>query len=336
MGTAADRATAISAFWTFWSEAKSRIAIGIGSGGVAEKDVEAISAHVAAIDPALDWELGPGRKSEHHLCVTGRGDPMLRATTAAWLEAAPAPCETWEYYPSRQASTASNLSLTIADHTVELGELCAAIEIDTSREVMHIVVHHAAFANIDDEGIRRQVAFLGLENTVGEDAVSRWIGAVEVAVERPPNARPLAELNDRIAELASSATGQQWAVLQGERAGRPIFVTLNQALKRIDHPALEVHTEIAIHLADRSRDDGLTTNEEAEVLNAMEDDLLQALGPNGVMFGRETWNGLRVIHVLTKGANDALAAWHKRHGATYDIRVSHAPDPAWKVLERWD
>lgn len=231
---------------------------------------------------------------------------------------------------------ASGFSLRIAGHAVELDDLCAAIDVDTSRELIHLVVHHASFAGIADEDLRRQITFLGLENQVGEDAVARWIGAVEISVERPPNARPFAELDGRIAQLAATATGDQWAVFQGEREGKALFITLNQALKRIDHPTLDVHTEITVHLADRSRGDGLTTNEEAEVLNAMEDELLAALGSAGVMFGRETWNGLRVVHLLTKGACNELDTWHKRHGASYDIKVAHVPDPSWNVLDRFE
>src|SRR5579862_8257280 len=89
-GTGPTRREAIDAFWTFWSGVSAAIAKSIGDGGVKPDLVEAMGERVAAIDPSLDWELGPGRKSEHHLCLSGKGDPVLRVVAEQWRRRAPA------------------------------------------------------------------------------------------------------------------------------------------------------------------------------------------------------------------------------------------------------
>ena len=66
--------------------------------------------------------------------------------------------------------------------------------------------------------------------------------------------------------------------------GRPVFVTLNAALKRIDHLACDHHVAIDLALLDPT-EEGLTTDEEAEQLNALEDELAPLLA-DAVYFGR--------------------------------------------------
>ncbi|MBX3188602.1 MAG: DUF695 domain-containing protein [Labilithrix sp.] len=338
MGTREDTAAAISEFWKFWTSAHVRIARAIHQGGMHADDVEAMNARVGAIAPDLDWELGPGHRSQHHLAVTGRGDPVLRVMTARWLAAAPEPTEVWEYHASRQPARGSGLCLQIGGHSVALDELQAAVEVDASREMLELLVHHPVFAKIDDEGLHHRIAILGLENLIGEDALVRWVCAVDVAVDRPATAAPCSALRERIDALAASATGDRWVVLQGERDGKPIFVTCNRALKRIDHPTLDVHVEIALPIADGT-DAGLTTNAEAEILNTIEDDLLGELGPSAVLIGRETWNGLRIVHLHTDGSGDAgrkLDAWRARHSKSYEVRITQEHDPTWEVsAARW-
>ena len=50
----------IAEFWTWWTAARVRIQGAIEGGGYDDALVDDISAHVAAINPELDWELAPG------------------------------------------------------------------------------------------------------------------------------------------------------------------------------------------------------------------------------------------------------------------------------------
>src|SRR6188474_3457357 len=70
---------AIDAFWQWWQSAKEPLAAAIANRTL-DSWVEPISEHVRAIDAGLEWELGPGVKSQHHICVSAAGDAVLRVT----------------------------------------------------------------------------------------------------------------------------------------------------------------------------------------------------------------------------------------------------------------
>jgi hypothetical protein len=327
---------AIAAFWKFWPTVSKTIADAVVSGGMSGEVIEAVNQHVHAIDKSLDWELGPGRKSQHHICVSGKGDPVLRVIAERWLRAAPAPDETWEYYASRQPHGNPGLVLEIGGHRIELDDLVCSIEEDDSEEVLDLVVHHAVFGSITEKNLKSQIMFIGLDTLLGEDDVERWIGSLETADSAPPNAVPFAELKARIATFAPKCTGEKWSVLKGEKDGRPIFVSKNSALKRIDHLLLDMHVEIRITLRTPA-DTGLTTSEEAEVLNAMEDRLFAALGDDAVYVGRETHAGHRTmhLHVMESGPAAAKINTWRQQSNQYAIEVSVRPDTRWDVLNRW-
>jgi len=332
-----DRADAIASFWTFWGEARDRIAESVMSGGMKQEDVEAMNAYVAAIDFLLDWQLGEGVRSKHHLCVTACGDPALRGVTAKWLESAPEPDATWEYYPARQPMRSlEGFSLEIEDHVIPIDQAVVTFKEDKARETIDVVFHHPMFAKIEDETLRAQVAVVSLEQALGEDAFVQWVNEFDVSATPPDGAIPLGDLSSEIEALAARSTGEQWQVVTTEREGRPVAVTRNHALKRVEHPTLETHTEITFALADQSREDGLATTEEEATLDALEDKLLESLGARAVLIGRETWKGTRTIHLHTKkAANPLIEEWFKRDASAYEMKVSHKPDPTWSVLDRW-
>lgn len=335
-GGAAARAEAIAAFWTFWPTVSRRIAEGVVSSGVDAETVEAMSRHVRAIDARLDWELGPGRVAAHHLCLSGKGDPVLRAIAERWRKDAPPADATWEYYAARQPHGSGNLSLEIGGRKLELDALVCAITEDTDREKLDLVVHHPAYADIDEEELKGQIMFIALDTLLGEDDVERWVGALEMSDAAPEGAVPLSELPGRIAVFAPKCTGDRWALLQGKKDGAPIFVAKNTALKRIDHLLLDTHLEVAISFT-KPDESGLPDKAELEALDALGDELITALGDDAVYVGRETHAGRRTLHlhVMEGGPSAAkVAAWRERH-PEWRVETSVRPDPRWEILDRW-
>lgn len=342
---APSRRDAIDAFWKFWPTISESVAASVTSGGMKPEHIEAMAEHVHAIDDGLDWELGPGRSSKHHVCLSGKGDPVLRVVTEQWLRHAPPPDETWEYCASRQPHGREGLVLEIAKapdlpesgHKVALDELVCAVTEDDSREVLDLVVFHPLFAKIGEKNLKAQIMFIGLDTLLGEDDVERWLGTLETADASPPGAIPLRRILDRIAAFKDKCTGDKWTVLEGKKDGAAIFISKNTAVKRIDHLLLDMHVEIRIALTSPTAK-GLTTNEEAATLNEMEDALFRALAKEAAYVGRETHGGFRTmyLHVMEGGpAAAAIETWRTHHPA-YRIEVTVRPDPRWEVLARWD
>lgn len=333
MGTSAE---GIAEFWGWWPAARGRIQAAIEGSGFGDPLVEEIAARVSAINPELDWELAPGAKARHAFCLSGKGNPELRRITEQWLRAAPAIDQTWEYHPARRGSAElAGTSLKIEGFDIELDDLVAAFEVDEGREVVNVRCFHPAFPDMPAE-LRGTATFLMLDDALGEDGVERWLGAIEGVPAAPDGARPIAELRAAIDVLARSATGERFAVMRGNDAeGRPLFVTLNTALKRIDHLACDNHVVIDMAILNPDAN-GLTTSDEAKDLDAIEDEL-QPLFSDAVYFGRETRAGRRVLHFFAPGdspAKQRVAAWASAHGAR-DVRVDWRADPRWEARARF-
>ncbi|MBX3156131.1 MAG: DUF695 domain-containing protein [Deltaproteobacteria bacterium] len=328
---------AIDAFWAWWPTARPRIEAAIAGDGFDDALVEDIAAHVRAIDEDLDWELSPGATSRHAFCLSGKADPEKRLLTEVWRVRGPQPDETWEYHPARKGGPVrAGMTLEIGGHTVDLSEFVAAWEVDENRERVDAMYYHPAFADIEDENLRGTITFLMLDGAFGEDGVERWLGSIEPADEEPEGARPIAELQDAVAEMSRLATGEKFAVLRGEDdGGHPIFVTINQALKRIDHLLCIVHAAIDMAILEPD-DHGMPSNDEAEQLNAIEDELAAQLAGAGAYFGRETRRGRRILHWFTPedGARGKVEAWAERH-AGRDIQATWTRDPAWEAQHRF-
>jgi hypothetical protein len=82
---------------------------------------------------------------------------------------------------------------------------------------------------------------------------------------------------------------------------------------------------------------GLTTKEEADDLNALEDDLGAAVGTEAAHFGRETGRGRRVLHFFApadEGLKTKIETWASRHRER-DARVTWRDDPRWEARARF-
>jgi Family of unknown function (DUF695) len=137
--------------------------------------------------------------------------------------------------------------------------------------------------------------------------------------------------------LEKSATGERFAVLDGKTAsGQPMVATINLAVKRLDHLLMDQSLTIRIKLTEATPQ-GLTSSAEAATLNALEDELMRALGRDAVYIGRETGQGERVLHfhVATAGpAEQRTRAWASGHPER-QVSITAGPDPRWEILRRW-
>jgi hypothetical protein len=158
-----------------------------------------------------------------------------------------------------------------------------------------------------------------------------------LTVQPLPAGRPVEALISAVGELSNGAKGEAFALMQGKTpAGEPMVAMVNLALKRVDHLLMDQHVAVTIPLR-APTEQGLPTNEEADELNALEDQLIDVLGRDAIYFGRETGRGLRVIHFQGAGqgpVESRARTWAKQHA---DRRVSVVSefDPKWSWFSRW-
>jgi hypothetical protein len=326
----------IDAFWEWWKTARSAIAKAIKDRTVSEW-VDPISEHVGAIDEGLAWELGPGVKSAHHLCVTGEGNSLLRVTAERWLSRAPAPDELWEYYPARQPSR-GDPKLTLRIDDVELGyqEFRVGLTVDDLRRCVDVVIYHPKFRDLPEDK-RPMATFLFLDDTLGEDGVERWLGSVHHTIDAGEAEAPRRGLIEAVEKLSKTTAEEEFTLLEGKNEeGKPFLAVINLGLKRLDHLLMDTHIEVTIPYP-TDREDGFYSEAIGEDVNAMEDALLEALGRDAVNIGHETGLGRRVIHLHAARGGPAagiIDRWERMY-PSWDIETVAKSDPEWAVLKRW-
>jgi hypothetical protein len=313
------------AFWAWWASAKDRVASGIEDGSVQDLVTE-ISAHVDALHPQLAWELSKGSSSRHAFCLSPEGNAEVRPSALEWLAAAPAPDPVWEYHASRQAGNPGLLD--IGNGPVDLTEMRAIASWDEGRELASLRLWNPAFATLSTSAAM-QIAFLFLDNLLGEDDVERWIGPIETSQAAFAGRTP-GELKDEIGRRAAAATRDHWILAQRtDRQGNRAVVSANAALKRIDLPFASSHLEVSLgfgtlQLAGRGDD---------RSLDDAEDELIAELEKCGTTFaGRVTEAKKRTLHFVAADPQRSAAiarTWSKEHPA-YSARVEHRPDPKWE------
>jgi hypothetical protein len=314
------------AFWAWWTDAGPRIAAAIDNRTVAGL-VADISSHVKQLDSGLAWEVGAGRRSRHNLTLSPDGNIVLRRLTERWLGSAPPADETWEYYPARQP--APILGLEIAGEKLDPTEWQFAVEVDEDRLLVNLTAHHPVLRRLPDRE-RPRAGFVALDQLFGEDAVEKWLGALDFTTSKPRGASSFNGVLRTIDRLSEDAKKEVFTLATGaDESGHRLFLSFNQRLKRLDHLFAETRIQLDLRLRQPNQD-GLTTDAEAEALNQLEDQLLAATA-GAVYVGRLTGNGRRTMHFYAEDAPAALngiaTCLAANPGWEHGLRSD--PDPEW-------
>ena len=119
----------------------------------------------------------------------------------------------------------------------------------------------------------------------------------------------LAELDAAVAALAQTATGEKFALLEGEdEGGQPVFVAVNQAAKRVDHVLFDQHVELEIEADD-----------------AREDAIIAQVGAAALFVAHETVGRTRWLHFYAP--TESLPRFE-----SLGVPARFAADPTWQTL----
>lgn len=295
----------IGTFWRWWPEARGRIEEAISGRAWTDALVEEITARVHALDDALAWSVCPGQRVPHAFCISAAANPALRGLTERWCRAGLADA-VWEFHGARLA--APGIAVMVGDLLVDPNAIRLGLRVDPARERVDVTLHHPQFSDMPRE-MRDAAAMVALQSTFGEDGVERWIGWVDVVEDEPPGALGLSALEGAVAALAESATGEKFALLEGEdEQGRPVFVAVNQAAKRVDHLLFDQHVEVEIPADD-----------------VREDAIIAQLGTAAVFVAHETIGPTRWLHFYAPP--ESRAAFEQ-----LGVPVRFAADPLWQTL----
>jgi hypothetical protein len=165
---------------------------------------------LGAIDPHLMWEFGPAvRTTGHRLVITPESQTHLRPLVRTVLDRAP-DLAGWEFYPYRLAEDLGHARSTVEGRTGgTLDGVTAELRIGAGNRIDLVFRSPATKGEDDREALN--VGFVAAETLLGERALDRWVGAIEVAPPVRGDARtrggraiPLERLKDTFDALVGS------------------------------------------------------------------------------------------------------------------------------------
>ena len=310
----------IAEFWAVWPRLAPLLESEL-SGGRYGEGTEALTDLVEAIDPALEWDLLPGREAAHALCLSTSADLSLRPLAERWLQVAPPAGAVWEYHAAR--IPVEPAVVQVSEVGIDPLEVTVVIEPDLSTEELHLTVGHRRFG-LMDEALQLQVVFRLLDDLLGEDGLETWVGSVDVVPHRLSWGVPFVDLAGEVDRLAESATGKKWELMDREdyELGES-HVFINRALKRLHF--LDMENIVILSIETSTPDDPL--------LRQVEEDLAASLRTEGVIFAHQVFDAFTEIYAYAApGTEEALAELEDRwRPVVYNVVVD--PDPAWDTYE---
>ncbi|GAA3839582.1 hypothetical protein GCM10022226_72360 [Sphaerisporangium flaviroseum] len=326
----------IADFWAWWAEARPR-ADALLEAGDAIGLAEEIAPAVTALDPALVWDITPGKTAQQALIVSSAGNPELRPLAHRWALAAPPPDELWEFHPSRQANPgAMELTLDVGGHEFDLDKLVLGLRVPKGTPRIDVAAYHPIFPDLEDE-TRIEATMLALDWLLGEDEVARWVGEIVAASFQPLDAVAAVHLPSVVADLASEYQEEQWALMEGQTAsGARLIATTRYPLRPVDYPLFDQHIAITLPYIDAD-DDGLPAGGSSAALREFEERLayrIDRLNGTAVLAAHMSAEGARVLHVYADPSGDAaihakelIVGWEEG-----PARVDVVSDPGWIAI----
>ncbi|MDQ0736103.1 DUF695 domain-containing protein [Arthrobacter agilis] len=328
----AHRGDPIVAFWQWWAEEGEDLLTTATRAGDFEAYVDVMTRKVRAIAHGLEWETRTGVDAEHTLCVSSGGDPALRPVAERWYRASPPSSRRWEFIPARSARPDMlDSTITYRGRTFDLSRTRVHAAVTLKGDGFIVSVYNPGFTGQwDDE---HGLCVLLLEWLLGEDDVERWVRRVDCIVNDVVDSVPAVDLPSRVAGLARTLPAPGWLVMQGTLgAGDPILVRVLRPLRWIDHPRFDLHTALRVPFDADER--GLPRPEALATLDELEEALVRALGPRGMLVAVETSKGARTFHFYSdsedQNGRDVLdAAARERR----PVSARHALDPGWRKVQ---
>ncbi|MBX2797570.1 MAG: hypothetical protein KTR31_07880 [Myxococcales bacterium] len=328
-----DVGPAIGAFWSWWEDNRPVLDAEVGSTADLSFVAE-LSARIDAIHPNLEWEFGKGVVAQHQFCVSATGDPKLRVLAERWKAAGPPADEVFEYHTARQRipGDVSGTALGFGPHTVSFDDFRFAIEEDDGRQRLNVIVHHPAFAALDEDG-RARVMFVSLDNVLGEDAVETWLGSLGTSAEEAPDdAIGVMALRQLLDALPSRWEQPSWAAFSGVDDELPVVLLACTSAKYLLEPLFD--TLCLVSIPYQAGQTGMPDNEVVtDALAEFDARLDEELSETVRMLARQTGGGVRRLWCYTRSANGPGRQGLERLCQGFTGASVHVSwDPGWRDL----
>jgi len=326
---AAEPDPGIAAFWKWWAGAQPRVEQALQANGLRALADELDSA-VARVDRDLHWEIG-GKPGDYTLTLSPEGNFRARRRAQLWVDSAPE-APGWRFFPARQrAKELNGLEIALGGASLKMRDVRFAIRRDDARARLDVTLCHSALARLQRPQ-RISAAFLVLDSILGEDDVARWIGRVRAEPTTPPGAVDAANLRAQVDSLAGTSHGELFSVFQSTKKGRLSILSVNLALRRLDHLDHDAFLKVLVPAPGLSKGGGEGLQQFRRT-KRLEEELRGALGGDATYVGHlvEGDSVQVMFYADAEKVRGKLAEWAKANGA----RTEWKPDPQWAELAKF-
>jgi hypothetical protein len=180
-----------------------------------------VSSKIDELLPDFAWNFGPTESGNGHaFTLTGEGNPHKQVLTAYWNAQAPK-FSGWTFHATKQPSPGiMDCEMHIDSLVFKPAEFWLTPYVDNENEKIDITVWHPRFPEMD-ENTRSTVAFLFLDETLGEIDTENWIGVIDIGDQRLTHTIPLGELPSFVAKTREETgwkkgkPGELWTSYRG-------------------------------------------------------------------------------------------------------------------------
>ncbi|MCB9674685.1 MAG: hypothetical protein H6737_06180 [Alphaproteobacteria bacterium] len=321
-------AAGIAEFWSWWTVNAHRMAATFDSGAPTDW-IDELSARVSAIHPDLEWEFGKGRTARHHLALASGGDPVVRVLAERWRSRGPGDDEVFEFYTARQGLGGGVLRMNGME--VDVREMTFAVELDAPRQRFDVGVWHPVFAAAPAD-VADRFLWVGLDNLLGEDNVTTWLGRIERLEQAPEDGVPAEQL---LAWVNGALERWPEETLTGLRSqdesGEVRLFTANLSAKFLRHCAFDTLYLVCLPFTDRG--DGFPVEEEMDRIYALSEAMTGVEGALSLL--SITGGGERLQYIYLQGETGPARRSLDALVAGYDgARVTVSYDPGWRQMPR--
>lgn len=328
---------AVPALWQWWTDRGRELAGQGEAPGSSEQLQDELTAHVEAVHPELQWEIGPGARAAASLAISAGGVLELRTLAERCVRAAPASDAEWEYLPARAAvgdGWAHGALRMEGVGEMPLGLATVSLRIDDERSLVDVTLHHPAFPGLPEQD-RLHLTFMLLDQILGEDDVMRWVGEVAASPTPAADALPADALVETTTAMAGRLEEDTWVLAEAQDGRYPVLFSARRPLRCVDHPLLDQHLLAQLpYAADRRT--GFPGDDDLDALEKWEDDLMEQLGDRGRLLVRATSRGVRAFHLYCDSTDagaarmvrDAVDRWPRG-------RLDVTDDPGWSAVRRY-
>ena len=193
--------TRVANFWEWYFGVAQRFYETIEAGNCADL-VSEVTEVTQKWFPGFVWVFGPGPHDAggHSFTLSGNGVLNMQFLAEYWLRQAPK-LEGWTFHSSRQPGNISEeMGIEINDLGFSFGDTRCSVTVDEEAEAVDVVMHNARFSEADED-LSINVAFILLDETLGEFGTSTWIGNISADSEPADEMIPLLKLRDYLHDL---------------------------------------------------------------------------------------------------------------------------------------